>query len=174
MPFKDENYTPFYAVEPLIKYLPSTPITIWCPFDKEWSAYVVRLKEAGHKVIHSHIDNGQDFFTYHPSEPYDMIISNPPFSKKDKILERVYALDKPFALLLPLVTLQGIKRYKYFKNGIQILSFDKRINFHNETHFDEPEKGSPFIPAYFCKDFLPKDLIFEELCVYSRPLLSSL
>ena len=99
MPFKDENYTPFYAVEPLIKYLSSTPITIWCPFDKEWSAYVVRLKEAGHKVIHSHIDNGQDFFTYHPSEPYDMIISNPPFSKKDKILERVYTLDKPFALL---------------------------------------------------------------------------
>jgi hypothetical protein len=30
----DETYTPYYAVDPIIKYLkPNT--TVWCPFDKE-------------------------------------------------------------------------------------------------------------------------------------------
>lgn len=38
----DERFTPYYAVEPLLEFLPSadTGITIWCPFDESWSAYV--------------------------------------------------------------------------------------------------------------------------------------
>lgn len=28
----DEVYTPFYAVEPLLEFLPKEKITIWCPF----------------------------------------------------------------------------------------------------------------------------------------------
>lgn len=30
----DEVFTPFYAVEPLLKYVPKDK-TIWCPFDEE-------------------------------------------------------------------------------------------------------------------------------------------
>ncbi len=122
----------------------------------------------GDKVVRSSLKDGKDFFEYQPNE-WDIFVSNPPFSLKDKVLERLYALGKPFVLLLPMNSLQGQKRFKYFANGIQLLCFDKRICFHTESviYFD---KGTPFASAYFCKDVLPKDLILEELCVYEKPL----
>lgn len=123
----------------------------------------------GYDVHKSHIDDGQDFFTYEPDN-YDIIISNPPFNVKDKILERLYELGKPFAVLLPMNSLQGKSRYKYFKNGIQLLTFDQRIGYHNQQSMDVPIEGSPFATAYFCKDILPSDLIVEELRKYSKPL----
>lgn len=82
----------------------------------------------------------------------------------------MYAFHKPFALLLPLNSLQGKSRYPYFTQGIQLLSFDARISYHDEQHRDEVIKGSPFASAYFCKDILPNDLIIEKLVSYQRPL----
>lgn len=32
----DESYTPYYAIEPLLKYIKSNS-TIWCPFDTDES-----------------------------------------------------------------------------------------------------------------------------------------
>lgn len=128
-PEHQELYTPYYAVEPIVKYIPKS-YKIWCPFDAEWSSFYQTFRENGFDVIRSHIDEGKDFFLYEPND-YDVIISNPPFNIKDQILKRLYDLNKPFAVLLPLNTLQGKTRYKYFKNGIQILSFDQRIGFHN-------------------------------------------
>lgn len=163
----DNVYTPFYAVEPLLKYIPKDKI-IWCPFDEDWSAFVVMLKEHGYTVVNSSIINGQDFFNYEP-EKWDIIISNPPFSLKDKILERCYSFNKPFALLLPLPTLQGVKRYEFFKNGLELIVFNKRINYHT-TSKEKITKGNHFASFYFCKDLLPDKLIFEELNEYERKL----
>lgn len=143
----DEQYTPFYAVEPIVKYIPKGS-TIWLPFDKEWSAFNKVLKQKGFQTICSHIDQGQDFFEYEPKE-WDLIISNPPFSLKDKIIKRVYELGKPFCLLLPLATLQGKERFKYFKEDLQLLSFDSRISFHNQESMQSTIKGTPFASAYF-------------------------
>lgn len=98
-------------------------------------------------------------------------MSNPPFSLKDKVLERLYSFNKPFAILLPLNSLQGKTRYKFFKQGIQILSFDARVCYHDKDHMDVVVKGSPFATAYFCRDLLPKDLIIEKLVTYERPLI---
>ena len=94
----DEQYTPAYAVAPIIKYIPGNKI-VWCPFDTEHSEYVLALKAAGIRVVHSHILTGEDFFVYEPEE-WDLIVSNPPFSIKQKVVERCLALGKPFALLL--------------------------------------------------------------------------
>lgn len=157
----DELYTPYYAVDPIIEYVPKGKV-IWCPFDKEWSMFVRLLRENGNLVICSHIDNGYDFFNYEPYY-YDMIISNPPFSVKDDVIKRLYELNKPFAILLPLNSLQGVSRCKYFKDGIQLLSFDKRIGFHNINSMDKAIQSTPFASAYFCKDFLPKDLIIKQI-----------
>lgn len=165
----NELFTPYYAVEPIIKYLPKDKI-IWCPFYEKWSAFYQKLKQEGFKVIRSSLIAGQDFFTYEPEE-WDIIVSNPPFSTKDKILERLYAFNKPFAVLLPLNSLQGKKRYECFKQGIQLLSFDSRICYHNSKHMDKIVNGSPFATAYFCKDLLPKDLIVEKLNQYEKPLV---
>lgn len=164
-----EMYTPYYAVEPILKYI-SKDKKVWNPFDKEWSSFYQSFKRGGYSVTKSHIDDGQDFFTYEPDE-YDVIVSNPPFSIKDKILKRLYELDKPFAILLPLNSLQGKTRYQYFKQGIQLLTFDQRIGYHNMEHMDIPIEGSPFATAYFCKDILPKDLIVEKLIKYDKPLI---
>ena len=165
----DECYTPHYAVHPLIKYIPSNKV-IWCPFDEEWSAFVNELFLNGNKVISSHINQGLDFFNYEP-QYYDIIISNPPFSIKDAVLKRLYELNKPFAVLLPMNSLQGVNRYKYFRNGIQLLTFDQRIGFHSTKDSMNPVEGSPFASAYFCNGFLPRDLIVEELSAFERPLI---
>ena len=94
----DERYTPRYTVLPIIKYLPQKAV-IWCPFDTENSEFVLTLKENGFKVTHSHIVNGDDFYTYEP-EYWDIIVSNPPFSNKRQIFERCLSFGKPFALIM--------------------------------------------------------------------------
>ena len=131
--------------------------------------FYVRLKEEGFRVVRSSLIEGQDFFKHEP-EQFDLIVDNPPFSLKDKVLERLYSFNKPFAVLLPLNSLQGKTRYKYFKQGIQILSFDARVSYHDKNHMENVVKGSPFATAYFCRDLLPRDLIIEELHEYERKL----
>lgn len=168
----DEMYTPYYLAEAIIKYIPKQA-TVWCPFDKEWSSYVTLLKENGNKVIYSHIDYGQDFFEYEPIGKYDIIVSNPPFSKKDKVLKRLYELDKPFAILFPLNGLQRKGIVECYNKGIQLLSFDLRAGFHNLSNMDKPKEGAAFASLYFCRDVLPKDLIIEHLKKYDRSLLST-
>lgn len=166
----DEVFTPFYAVNPLLKYIPRNKV-IWCPFDEEWSAYYRLFIEEGYKVIRSSLNEGQDFFTYEPNEDYDIIVSNPPFSKKDDVLKRLDALRKPFAILLPANSIQGKKRYETcFKNGVQMLCFDYRIDFHTNFNFNTYTKGNHFASAYFCRNVLPNDLIIEHLVKYERPL----
>ena len=157
----DEVYTPAYAVKPIIKYIKQSDV-VWCPFDLEASEYVKLIRQNGNQVIATHIDNGQNFFEYEPKESYDVIISNPPFSIKDDIIKRLYELDKPYALLLPIPSLQGQKRFPFMKD-CQALIFDKRINYYTDIEKKEIQKGVSFGSFYLCRKFLPKDLIFEEL-----------
>lgn len=160
----DEVYTPAYAVKPIVKYIKDKygdNATIWCPFDEKDSKYVEVFSAAGFTVIYTHINNGKNFFEYEPRH-YDIIVSNPPFSIKDDILRRLDELNKPFAMLLPLPTLQGQKRFEYLKK-CQALIFDKRINFYKDKEFKSLQKGVSFASIYICKDLLPQSLIFEEL-----------
>ena len=158
----DECYTPEYAVLPLLKYV-SKDLTIWCPFDKPSSAYVKVFEDNGYNVICSHIDEGGDFFEYEPKE-YDIIISNPPFSLADKVLGRLYTLEKPFILLLPLKYLQSkVRGLMFAQMGIQLLSFDKRIGYYTNGDMSKPKEGNYQASSYFCRNILPKDLIIEIL-----------
>ena len=151
----DEQYTPRHAVLPIVKYLPRNAV-IWCPFDTENSEFVIALKEAGHEVVFSHIFTGQDFFEYEP-EHWDIIVSNPPFSRKREGVERCLALEKPFALLLSNLWLNSNAPCHLFKEReMQILLFDKRINY--------SEKNAVFFgSSYFCHKVLPKQIVFESL-----------
>ena len=113
---KDEYYTPALLVEPILKYI-KPKSTIWCPFDTEESEFVIAFEKAGHKVIHSHIWEGKDFFEYTPKEDYDYIISNPPFTRKYDILKRLFELEKPFAMILglPIMNYQIFGKYMFDK-----------------------------------------------------------
>lgn len=162
----DEVFTPDYVVEKIIPYIKNfeekkgRKIVVWCPFDESDSAFVRVLQQHKIEVIYSHIDNGKNFFEYEP-EKYDVIISNPPFSIKDGILKRLYELNTPYAVLMPLPVLQGQKRYPYIKE-CQAIIFNKRINFYKDKITKEIQKGVSFATIFLCKDFLEKDLIFEE------------
>lgn len=152
---KDEYYTPTILVEPILKYVKHNSI-IWCPFDTKDSEFVRLLEQEGHKVIYSHILLGQDFFTYEPSEPYDYIISNPPFTKKLEVMERLYKLGKPFAMVmgLPILNYQVVGEF-FVNKELQLLIVDKKVSFDGNT--------SSFNNSYFCYKFLPKDLMFVHL-----------
>lgn len=155
-PKGDEQYTPKEGVTIIVPFLKEKNFkTVWCPFDTEDSWYVKLLKEQGFNVIYSHISTGQDFFTYTPSEPYDCIVSNPPFSKKQRVIQRLIELDKPFAMLLPMTWLNDKNCTEAFKNKqMQLLIPYKRINFDNSSNTKVPFKS-----AYFCCDVLPRDIV---------------
>ena len=165
----DEVYTPFYAVEPLLEFLPKDKI-IWCPFDEEWSAFYQLLTEKGFDVIRSSLKEGQDFFEYEPDN-WDLLVSNSPFSKKDSVLQRAFSFNKPFALLLPVNSIQGKARYKIFNNEIQLLCFDGRTDYHNRQNMQATIKGNHFGSAYFCRDILPTKLEMRQLVRYDRLLV---
>ena len=158
----DEVYTPKIAVTAILPHIKPNSV-IWCPFDiKGQSKYIEVFEKEGFKVISSHIDEGKNFFTYEPKEAYDVIISNPPFSIKDMILKRLTELNKPYAMLLPLPSLQGQKRFEYLQ-GCQALIFDKQINYYRDKDMKQIQSGVSFASIYICKNFLSKDLIFQKL-----------
>lgn len=154
----DELYTPDYAIKPLLKYLPKNKI-IWECTDFGSSNITKVLKENGFNVISTH-KKDFDFLKDTPDFEFDIIITNPPYSLKDEFLRKCYEYKKPFCLLLPITSLEGIERGKMFrKNNIELLVLDRRCNF----IYNNSKKSNWFNTSWFCWKILPKQLIFEEL-----------
>ena len=158
----DEWKTPRYAVEPLLKYVPKE-WTIWCPFDlEEKSEFVKVFREAGYKVICSHISDGRDFFKFEPNEKWDIIISNPPFTGKREIFKRAMELGHPFMLLMSNTWLNDSAPKAVMGNEMELLMFDKRIEF-IDTEGHICKKGITFSSSYYCRGVLPRAIICERL-----------
>jgi len=98
----DEFYTPPYAIYPLLKYIKPNS-RIWCPFDTDRSWFVKVFKKFGHTIEYSHLELGEDFFEI--EKKCDYIISNPPYSKKGEVFDRLFNLRIPFAMLVGVVGL---------------------------------------------------------------------
>jgi len=99
----------------------------------------------------------EDFFENNRGE---IVIDNPPFSKKKEVCIRLKELDKPFMLILPsnIIVLKWFQ--SLFKNQIQIIIPNKRIGF---THLKSDKSGytPPLGSFIYCyKMNLNKDLIF--------------
>ncbi len=159
----DEFYTPVYAIEPILKYV--TPrSTIWCPFDEARSLFVKRFREEGHTVIATHINNGEDFFKQ-PVPECDYIISNPPYSLKSEVLQRLFDIGRPFAMLIGVVGLfESQRRFEMFKrNDFEILYMNKRIAYFKDYDEQEPSLNPPFSSVYLCSRMLPRQIVFEEI-----------
>lgn len=123
----DDFQTPDIAVSYLLPFLP-VDSTVWEPACGKGN--IIRyLKANGFLAFGTDILSGTDFLTCKP-EDSDLIITNPPFSKKDEFLARCYALKRPFALLLPLTVFDSAKRQRLMhSNGVEIVLMPKRINF---------------------------------------------
>lgn len=160
----DEFYTPFYAIKPIMKYIKKGS-TVWCPFDTKDSLFVKALTLNGYNVIHSHIDDGQDFFNHVPQEEYDYIISNPPYSLKTEVLEKLFEQDKPFAMLLGVVGLfESQKRFDMFKdNHFEIMYFNRRVSYMKDFTSGKTAVNPPFSSVYLTRDILPTQIVFEEI-----------
>ena len=155
----DECYTPDYAVQPILEYIPKD-VTVWCPFDTEESQFVKQISKTN-PVTYSHLDKGQDFFQYQPSE-WDIIISNPPFSNKKKFFKRALAFNKPFALIMTNTWLNDSTPKILFKDkDLQLLMFDKRMEFINSN--GQVNNKITFSSSYYCWNFLPKQIIMKTL-----------
>jgi hypothetical protein len=114
--------TPKYAWEYIKDYIPKDKV-IWEAFygDGNSGNY---LTELGFNVIHEEID----FFTEPPDE-YDIIVSNPPFSKSKEILKQLLIYDKPFILIFPSSKINTSYFREWKDKGIQIIIPRKRIHF---------------------------------------------
>lgn len=154
----DECYTPKYGVEPLLEFLlPFKNSIIWCPFDRKDSNFVQLLTGNGFKLVYSHKDYGQDFYTYEP-EQWDILISNPPFTNKRKIFERALSFNKPFALLMSLTWLNdSAPKQLFYEKDLQLLMFDQRIKYLGQ------QNKITFSSAYYCYNFLPKQIVMRKL-----------
>ena len=135
----DELYTPESAINILLPYLKKDWVIWECAYGT--GKLAEHFQRNGFKVIG---EQSKDFLNKDlelNKKGFSCIITNPPFSLKIKFIERCYEIGKPFALLLPLTALEGIKIQKMFKeNGIQILFPRGRIDFNG--------KGAPWF--YTC------------------------
>jgi hypothetical protein len=146
----DECYTPVSQVAPLLQYLDKDK-TYYEATSGISSNILEGFTTVGYSMVGS---NDRDFFTCTSDDVYDGIITNPPYSKKDKFIEHCYALGKPFALLLPVASFQGGKRGRMFmEHGMSALVYNNRIDFTGKSN---PHFGV----AWFIHGFLPPNTIY--------------
>ena len=156
----DECYTPEYGVTPILKYIPKDA-TVWCPFDTIESEFVKQIGLTN-PVIHTHLNDGEDFLNFEPTQPWDVIISNPPFTNKRKFFERALSFNKPFALIMTNTWLNDSAPKVLFKDKqLQLMMFDKRMEFIQPNGVVSGK--ITFSSSYYCWNFLPKDIIIEQL-----------
>ena len=149
----DDYMTPYYAWDNIKQFIPKDKV-IWECFYGDGSSGEF-LKKLGFNVIHEDID----FFENNLG---DIIVSNPPFSKKKQIMKRLKELDKPFIIICPSEMLNTQYFKEYFKNQIQIIIPEKRINFTKKINGEIPENWKNrcnFDCLYFCyKMNLPNNI----------------
>ncbi len=147
----DEVYTPADALDQIIPHLDKKLTYYDCTSNTSHNI-LNYLRDNGFTVLGS---EGRDFLVDDLPDGVDVILTNPPYSIKDDFIARCYELGKPWAMLMPVNTVQGKKRGAMFmRDGLEMLVINHRVKF--------TEKGSPsFGVAWFCNDVLPDKLMFS-------------
>lgn len=120
----DSYMTPKSAWENIKHIIPKDKI-IWEAFYGDGESGKI-FKELGFKTIHEDID----FFE---NDKGEIIISNPPFSKKKEVLKRLFELNKPFIMIMP----QNVIFTQYFRKLI--------INLKEKPKLIVPKKRIQFL-----------------------------
>ena len=89
----DEYYTRRQDAEVIADHLIKMPLKVWMPFNDMDSEFKRVLIERGYDVVATE----GDFFTTEPPAGVQCIISNPPFSLKREVMQRIKQLDLRFA-----------------------------------------------------------------------------
>ncbi len=141
---KDHVATPRWVVENIYDVIDINSFkSIWFPFNNYDSEFKLKAEELRlqYKATHIFDDCRNDFYTTLPPANCDLLISNPPFSEQNNIIEKTFdliekGLIKSFCLLLPLSTLETEKRakmYEKYSDKLSVMVFKKRIKFLGKT-----------------------------------------
>lgn len=152
----DEYYTTKEIWGQISHLLPKDKV-IWEPFYGDGQSGK-HLRDLGFQVIHEDID----FFKY---DLGDIIVSNPPFSKKTEVFQRLFDLGKPFVMIMGSGFLPSAGA-EMFREHLQIvipdrskLTFDRPPKLLGENG---PTKNNFDTFFYFWKMNLPRDMIFLD------------
>lgn len=158
----DECYTPRYAVKPILKYVPSG-CRVWCPFDLAESNFVKMFVNHGCHVTATHIENGNDFF--YTLVNCDYIVSNPPYSMKFEVFQRLFEIGTPFAMLVGVVGLfESQKRFDLFRqNSFEIMYLNRRVSYMENYTDGKTRLNPPFSSVYLTSNVLPETIVFESI-----------
>lgn len=99
----DIYHTPPEAIDILAPFIPRGSVLWECATGDSHGAN--RFRHHGFNVIESDIRGGANFLSCDPPDDYDIIVTNPPWSKSTDFVKRCYDLGKPFALLMPITAL---------------------------------------------------------------------
>ena len=124
--YSDEWFTDQQTVELVVSLLQPKG-TICCPFDSSESLFT-KVAESIGKCIYGMTDwLGSNY-------EYDYLMTNPPFSIKDAVIEKVAKSGKPSALILPLDSLGGVNRHRIFNEyGYPAIYIPtRRISYFND------------------------------------------
>ena len=154
----DDYMTPKHAWEDIKDYIPKKKI--WEAFYGDGNSGN-HLTELGFDVIHE----ARDFFTEQPDE-WDIIVSNPPFSKAKEVMSKMLEYDKPFIMIMPSSKINTSYFRTWKDKGLQIIIPRKRIHFTKLVDGKVPDKWKSscnFDCFYYCyKMDLPRDIIWLE------------
>ena len=95
----------------------------------------------------------------------DYIISNPPYSLKGDVIDRLFEICKPFAMLVGVVGLfESQHRFNLFRSHeFEIMYLNKRVSYFKDYAEQKPSLNPPFSSVYICSKMLPRTIVFEEI-----------
>ena len=134
---RDECYTTHNEALKMVEYITVNNIVskndvIWLPFDNEFSNIYKTLKQHDYNIVMTNLENGQDFYIYQP-EKWDIIITNPPFSGRTNLMNRLISFDKPFIIL---------QATQYFNNQFAV---NYLCNYSDDFKFLMPRSRMSFL-----------------------------
>jgi len=148
----DEYYTPSNAFEEIKDLIPKG--VILDPFNNINEPKSLHsqsfLKDLGREVVDSvyNPDTDENNFMDNDGFAWDVCVSNPPFSCKKDILRKLFSLDKPFMVLLPITTICCSYYIEMTRNiNCQIIVPKKRYNFN--YHLDS-KRNCSFDCVWIC------------------------
>lgn len=133
---QDDYNTPLEGWKDILQYIPKDT-ELWLPFYNDGSAKDV-LGDLGYKNVYHEKRNFYDY------DHDGLVIDNPPYYDKVKIIKKLYERGKPFSLLLPMETIERQYFSKYTKD-FQLIIPVKRYNY-----VESGTKTSPFKSCWFC------------------------
>ena len=156
---KCDNYdTPLYVWKMITDYLNlDKSAIIYDPFINTGKSKEYLNQLGYNNVIHEK----ENFFSNYQNKKYDILISNPPFSTKQKILKILYELDKPFILILPTSIISKLYVKNIFGDDIYKIQYivpNRRLQFEVDGY---NQKRCCFDCIFFCyKINLQRDIIY--------------